>query len=143
MTTTVNNNQNQIVELPVEMIYSDDNMNCRGRIAPYDVLELARSIEKSGLLSPIAVQPYDSVPGFRYRIILGHRRHKAFQVLKRETIPCVVKDGLTEVQVRILNLQENIERKDLNVLQEAHAIQKFKLAGYTLAEVANMVGMST
>lgn len=129
--------------MPMELIFADDQLNCRGPIVPYDVLDLAKSIEKNGLQQPISVQPYILKPPYKYRIILGHRRFKAFQVLKYEKIPAIIKEGLTEVQVRVLNLQENLERKDLNIMQEALAIEKFKRAGYTMHEVAQLVGMST
>lgn len=137
------NENMKVLDVPIHEIYADSELNCRGAIVPYDVIELANSIEKNGLQQPITIQPYIEHPPYKYRIVVGHRRHKAFIVNGAKTIPCIIKEGLTELQARILNLQENLERKNLNLLQEALAIQKFKFAGYTIQEVAKLVGMST
>lgn len=134
----------EIKDLLIEEIFEDVNLNCRGAIIPLDVVDLARSIERNGLLQPITVQPFTSKdnPKIKYRIIVGHRRFTAFQVLKRNTIPAIVKVGLSEVQARILNFQENLERKNLNIMQEALTISKFKDAGYTMKEVGNLLNVS-
>lgn len=144
-----NNNKSEasqmvVHDIPMTEIFADANLNCRGDIAPFDIIELAQSIDKNGLQQPITVQPYSqSGTPYKYRIIIGHRRHKAYQVLNRKTIPAIIKTGLSEIQARVLNLQENLERKNLNITQEAYAIKKFKVAGYTLKEVAELIGMST
>jgi len=131
-------------ELKMEELYEDTDMNCRGAIVPIDVVDLCKSIERNGLLQPITVQPYTKPddPKIKYRIIVGHRRYTAFRVLKRESIPALIKIGLSEVQARVLNLQENLERQDLNILQEAKSIYKFKEAGYTMQEVAKLLNVS-
>src|SRR5215831_9926890 len=95
--------------LPTVEIFADENFNCRGTIAPFDVIDLAKSIEKNGLLQPIVVQPYVNHPPHKYRIIVGHRRHRAYEVQGWKEIPAIIKEGLTDVQLRILNLQENLE----------------------------------
>jgi ParB family chromosome partitioning protein len=139
------NNEMQVHNIPMKEIYADPEMNCRGEVVPYDCIELANSIKTSGLQQPIAVQPFNKTVDnvhYKYRIIMGHRRYVAFQINQSETIPAIIKEGLSEVQARILNLQENLERKDLNLMQEALAIKKFAMAGYTMQEVAKMVGMS-
>jgi ParB/RepB/Spo0J family partition protein len=132
-----------VQHIPVGEIYADEELNCRGKIIPRYVTELANSIEKNGLLEPIQIEPYDKVEGYKYRVILGHRRLKAFEIKGWDTIPSIIRTGLTEIQVRVLNLQENLAREDLNIMQEALAMKKFKDIGYTLNEVANLVGMST
>lgn len=132
----------EVTELEVAKIFADPDLNCRGEIVPHDVLELAESIQEKGLLQPISVQPWVAKDGYDYRCILGHRRLKAFEIKKWKTVPAIIKRGLTETQVRILNLQENLERKNLNILEEALAIKKFKELGYTLAEVAKMTNTS-
>ena len=141
----------EVKYLPINEIYVDSEFNCRGDIAPIDVVDLAKSIESVGLQSPVSVQllpanlnkPDLDRNVHKYRLVMGHRRLTACKILKYKTIPAFVKTELTDVQAQILNLQENLERKDLNKLQEAKAIEKFKRAGYTLAEVAKLVGMST
>lgn len=137
-----NDGEMKVVQIPMDEIFADQELNCRGHIVPYDVIELAKSIDNAGLQQPITVQPYNKVPGKKYRIVIGHRRHRAFEVLERKTIPAIIKEGLSEVQTRILNLRENLDRKDLNIMQEALAIKKFKDAGYIQDEVAQMIGVS-
>ncbi len=132
-----------ITHIPMSDIFADPELNCRGSIAPYNVVELAQDIEKVGLLQPLTVQPYDKMSGYKFRIVAGHRRHKALLLLKRKTVPCVIKTGLSDLETSILNLKENLQRLDLNILEEALAIKKFKLANYTMQEVASMVGKST
>lgn len=141
-------NEMKITYIALSDIFVDSDFNCRGEIVPFDVIELSKSIESIGLQQPVVVQPVPhDLKGHcnnkAFRLVAGHRRLKAFEVLKRDTIPAIVKTNLTDVQARVLNLQENLERKNLNILQEAQAINKFKLAGYTVNEVAKMVGMST
>lgn len=126
-------------------IYSDDEFNCRGEIHPFEVKDLAQDIQENDLQFPIAVQPAADVEGgipdgFDFRIIAGHRRFMAFRVLKRPQIPAMIKLGLTEIQARIHNLSENLQRKELNILQEANAIRKLKELGLVQEETAQAIG---
>jgi len=129
-------------EVPMSEIFSDEEFNCRGKIAPYDVIDLVRSIDQNGLQQPIIVQPFDKHPPHKYRIVSGHRRHAAFRVLERPTIPAIIKDGLSDLDARKWNLEENLKRQNLNVLQEARAIAHFKNAGYTQEDLARELGVS-
>lgn len=123
-------------EIPVDKIFCDNDFNCRGPIPPYDVIDLAQSIDKNGLQQPIIVQPWDKKPGKDFRIISGHRRYTAFKVLNKEVIPAVIQPHLDELEARKLNLEENLKRKNLNMLQEAKAIAPFLDAGWTQKETA-------
>jgi ParB-like chromosome segregation protein Spo0J len=60
-----------------------------------------------------------------------------------DTLPCMVKRGLSETQARILNLGENLKRENLNILQEARAIEHLRLAGIPRDHVAQELGMSS
>jgi ParB family chromosome partitioning protein len=132
-------------EIPMDKILSDDEFNCRGRIAPYDVATLAKDIEENELQFPISVQPIEEATGtfpdrFEYRIIAGHRRHMAFKVLKRTHIPAMIKRGLSEVQARVYNLSENLQRSELNIMQEAKALEKLKELGLVQEQAAEAIG---
>lgn len=106
--------------IPIEDIYYDESFNCRGSFPLPSVKELADSIDESGLQFPAVVQPYEG----RYRLLAGHRRFRAVTAyLKWETIPAIIRYNLTEHQARILNLTENLERKDLNIMEEANALK--------------------
>src|SRR3990172_2037191 len=89
-----------IQDVPIKKIFSDPLFNCRGAIAPIDVVELARDIERNGLLQPIVVIPYLNTASnykvYEFKVILGHRRLKAHEVLKLETIKCIVKTEVDE-----------------------------------------------
>jgi len=134
--------------LQISKIYSDDNFNCRGAISPISVADLASSIKEKGLQFPIAVQPAaevktDMPAGFDYRIIAGHRRFKAVKILGWDTVPAMIKVGLTEVEARILNLSENLNRLDLNILQEALALKHLQEAGLPREIVAKALNKSS
>lgn len=132
----------QIVELLVSEVFADPDFNCRGEIAPIDVVDLARDIQNHGLQNPIQVQEFTEKVPYKFRIIAGHRRHKAFIVLEKEYIPCIISEGLSFSQALILNIGENLNRKDLNILQEAKALSKLKLAGLGELDVCRELGAS-
>lgn len=134
----------QIQEIPLNDILADDKWNCRGKIVPADVLDLLRDIPENGLQVPVIVMPYSNplLPQYKWKLVAGYRRYTAFTVLARDTakynkIPCLVKEQLDELQARTLNLQENLIRKQLNIMQEAAAVQPFFAANYTEKEVAD------
>ncbi len=144
-------NQYQTIMIPLSEVFSDDEFNCRGPIAPIDVAELAQDILLNGLQFPITVQPSEDVEyeiPCPWRIIAGHRRFKAFEVLVRDSkdfmeVPAMIRKGLSEIQARVLNLGENIKRKDLNILQEARAIEKLYEAGVPRDHVAKLLSKSS
>lgn len=120
--------------LPTADILYDDTFNCRGAFSIQSVQDLAKSIEENGLQVPVTVQPWDDPA---YRLLAGHRRFKAVTtILKWSTIPATVRTDLTEHQARILNLTENLERKDLNMLEEANALRNLYPEGTSLRQAA-------
>ena len=137
----------QVKELEVAKILSDSDFNCRGTILPMDVIDLVKDITIHGLQFPIAVQPIGDVDkevsrDYDYRIIAGHRRFAAFKVMKRETIPAMIKCGLSETNARLLNLGENLKRQNLNLLQEARAIERLRHLGLNRRQVSEALGVS-
>ncbi len=136
-----------VQEIELNRIYSDSDFNCRGTILPMDVVDLVKDIEIHGLQFPIAVQPIaevtKQVDDYDFRIIAGHRRFAAFRVLKRVIIPVMIKTGLSETTARLLNLGENLKRQNLNLLQEARAIERLKDLGMVRRDVAESLGVST
>ena len=113
--------------VPLKDIHADSEFNCRGSIAPIDVKDLADDIEENGLLQPGVVALYSEADqekyGFKYKLLAGFRRHAAHRMLQKPTMWVTVRDvGDTNAQ-RILNLRENVQRKDLTVLEEARALK--------------------
>ncbi|MHC4188363.1 MAG: ParB/RepB/Spo0J family partition protein [Planctomycetota bacterium] len=132
----------EYAELSVNEIYYDRTFNCRGEFTPQSCLDLAQSIKQHGLQSPVVVQPAEDVEGgipedYNYRLIAGHRRFIAVtQLLSQGIIPVQIRKGLSEKQARILNLVENVERKNITLLDEAKAIRAIFPKGTTWDKMA-------
>ncbi|MCJ2179863.1 ParB/RepB/Spo0J family partition protein [Novosphingobium album (ex Hu et al. 2023)] len=101
--------------------------------------ELAASIAQRGVIQPIIVRPMDNG---RYQLVAGERRWRAAQKAQLHEIPALVRD-LTERDVMALALIENLQREDLNPIEEARAYSRLaELEGMTQAEIARMVDKS-
>ena len=100
--------------------------------------ELAESIRHSGVLSPILVVENAS----RFRIVAGERRFRAARMAGLETVPCIVRE-MTNAQQMEAALIENLQREDLNPIEEATAIRSLmQECGYTQEEAAKRLGKS-
>jgi len=101
--------------------------------------ELASSIRTHGVLQPILVRP---IAGGKYEIVAGERRWRAAQRAGLHTIPAVVRD-LNEVEVLEIAIVENVQRMDLNPIEEANGFQALiDRFGRTQEEIAEAVGKS-
>lgn len=130
--------------LPMEEVFADDEFNCRGKLIPMDVADLAQQIEKIGLIQPITVRPYNKGPkGTKYQIVAGYRRHMAHVINRAKEIKAIVVEGLSDTDAEIINLSENLNRQDLNMVQEAKAVAKLMMKGLTQKEIAKRLDKST
>ena len=97
------------------------------------ISELAQSIKQEGVISPLIVVKIDD----RYSIVAGERRFRASKLAGLNSAPCIIKD-LSDEQIYKLSLIENIQREDLNPIDEAEAyqrlIEKFRYTQEQLAE---------
>lgn len=101
--------------------------------------ELAASIESRGVIQPIIVRP---MPGGKYQLVAGERRWRAAQKAKLTAIPAIVRT-LEERDVAALALIENIQREQLNPIEEARAYQRLaEREDMTQADIARMVDKS-
>lgn len=101
--------------------------------------EMAQSIKQQGVIQPILVRPR---PQGGYELIAGERRWRAAQIAGLEAIPAVIRE-VTDEQASALALIENVQREDLNPLEEAGAMQRLKEEfGLTQQQVADAVGKS-
>ena len=101
--------------------------------------ELAGSIESRGVIQPVIVRP---LPGGRYQLVAGERRWRAAQKARLHEIPAIVRD-LEEREVMALALIENVQREDLNPVEEARAYNRLSdQEGMTQAEIAKLVEKS-
>jgi ParB family chromosome partitioning protein len=114
-------------------------MQPRTALDPEDLAELAASVHEHGLLQPLIVTQQGPE---RYQLIAGERRWQAARMAGLVTVPAIVKEA-TPQQVLELALVENIQRADLNPLEEAaaflHLVEEF---GLTQEQVAERVGKS-
>ncbi|WP_180062206.1 ParB/RepB/Spo0J family partition protein [Acinetobacter sp. YH12120] len=123
----------------------DVNLLKRGEYQPrrfiqeQDLQELAASIEKHGVMQPIVIRPIDDEL-HPYEIIAGERRWRAAQLAGLTEIPAIVRD-LTDQVAIALALIENIQRQDLNPIDQAMALQRFHDEfGLSHQEIAETVG---
>ena len=101
--------------------------------------ELAESIKAQGVMQPILARP---LPGGRYEIIAGERRWRAARMAGLPTVPALVKD-IPDQQALAAALIENIQREDLNPLEEAAGIQRLvQEFGLTHQAIAETLGRS-
>jgi len=133
----------ELTKLPLDVLQ-------RGRYQPRidmraeTLAELADSIKAQGVVQPIVVRPLESTNGEsqRYEIIAGERRWRAAQMAGLEEIPAVVRHIPDEAAIAVA-LIENIQREDLNPLEEARAlarlVSEFEL---THQQVADAIGRS-
>ena len=101
--------------------------------------ELAASIKAQGVMQPVVVRPK---PQGGYELIAGERRWRAAQQAGLEVIPAVIKE-VSDEQASAMALIENIQREDLNPLEEAQALERLREEfGLTQQQVADAVGKS-
>ena len=110
----------------------------RTRMDERSLAELAQSIRSQGLLQPVVVRPVDG----GYEIVAGERRWRAAQMAGLEQIPAVVREVPDEAAL-VMALIENVQREDLNPMEEAAAVQRlideFRM---THEQAADAVGRS-
>lgn len=124
--------------LPVEMIQRG-KYQPRRDMQPDALEELAESIKSQGVMQPIVVR---AISADRYEIIAGERRWRATQLAGLDKIPAVIREVPDEAAIAMA-LIENIQRENLNPIEEAMALQRLKDEfELTQQDVANAVGKS-
>ena len=111
----------------------------RTRMNPEALAELADSIRAQGVIQPILVRPLSADS---YEIIAGERRYRAAQIAGLSEVPVLVKAIADEAALAIA-LIENIQREDLNALEQAHGVQRLiREFGFTHEQAAQAIGRS-
>ncbi|AWL13443.1 Nucleoid occlusion protein [Saliniradius amylolyticus] len=132
-------NKGELRKLPIEFL-CPGKYQPRKDMSPEALEDLASSIRSQGVIQPIVVRPLDEQD--RFEIIAGERRWRAAQLAELDVVPCLIKEVPDEAAVAIA-LIENIQREDLNAMEEAMALQRlineFEL---THQQVADSVGKS-
>ncbi|MCY4144211.1 MAG: ParB/RepB/Spo0J family partition protein [Gammaproteobacteria bacterium] len=126
----------RVIEVSIERI-EPNPLQPRSRFNQETLEELAASIRETGVLQPLIVRP--AADG-RYQLIAGERRWRAAGLARVETVPIVVRDVSDEEAVAFA-LIENIQREDLNVVDEAQAYGRLNEEfGLTHEEIGQMLG---
>ncbi|MCU0611226.1 MAG: ParB/RepB/Spo0J family partition protein [Candidatus Eisenbacteria bacterium] len=103
------------------------------------ISDLAQSIREQGILQPIVVRRTEG----NFEVVVGERRVRAARLAGLDAVPAVVKDGLEPADLLALALVENIQREDLDPIEEAQAYRELmERGGMTQQEVAAKVGKS-
>jgi ParB family chromosome partitioning protein len=124
--------------LPIEAL-QPGKYQPRTRMDQEALAELAESIKAQGVMQPILVRP---VAEERYEIIAGERRWRAARIAGLNTVPALVRD-VPDRQALAVSLIENIQREDLNPLEEATGIQRLvQEFGMTHAAASEALGRS-
>ena len=127
----------QIQDLPLARIHPN-RFQPRHAFSSESINELAQTLREEGLLQPIIVRE----DGEEYEIIAGERRFRAAQSLGWEKIPAIV-NNLSDQQTASLALIENLQREDLNPIDEATAYENLmELNSLTQAQLARDIGKS-
>lgn len=104
------------------------------------IKELAASIRQHGLLQPITVRPHAG----KYEIVMGERRYRAYCLNQQEstkfptTIPCIVRE-MTDEEALDAMITENLQRKDVDPIEEAFAFGQLLKTGKTIEQIADLV----
>lgn len=123
-------------DIPVSRVFPNPNQP-RKTFPKHHIESLAESIAEKGLLQAIVVRPV----GRRYQIVAGECRWRAHIVAKLKTIRCDVR-VMTDQEVAVISIVENLRRLDMNPIEEANAFQNLLGSGYTIPRIVKELGLS-
>lgn len=127
----------KIMKIKLSEIEPNENQP-RKEFDKYKIQELAESIKRVGIIQPILVRKKDS----KYEIIAGERRYRATKLVGLEEIPCIIKKEDDKKSTE-MSLVENIQRQNLNPMEEAIAYDDLKNKyNLTQENLADMIGKS-
>ena len=123
-------------QLPVDAL-SVSSYQPRKYIDSEAIAELASSVSQKGILQPLLVRPLEK----GYEIVAGERRFRAAQEVGLKTVPAIIRD-LTDRETLEIAIIENVQRENLNSVEEARAFKQLMDFGMNQEEVAKAVGKS-
>ena len=107
-----------------------------------DLESLSNSIKKQGIIQPVILKSNGTLKN-QYFIIAGERRWRACQLAKIHEIPAIIRDDINEDKIAELSLVENIQRSELNPIEEAEGYQSLLINyNYTQEDISKAVGKS-
>ena len=130
--------EGELRQIPIDLI-QPGKYQPRRDMRAQSLEELAQSIHQQGVMQPVVVREIEQG---RFELIAGERRWRACQLSGLQAIPALVKSA-SDRDVVSMSLIENIQREDLNPIEQAAALQRLQQEfGYTQQEVAQEVGKS-
>ena len=136
------NDGKNIKIIPVEQI-KPGPWQARKNFDANDLEDLSNSIKSKGILSPILVTQSNDNNETSYALIAGERRWRAAQMAKLHEVPCIVVNDVDANSASVMSLIENIQRKDLNVIEEAQGFNELiNQHNYTQESAGKIVGKS-
>ena len=128
--------------IPVEQI-KPGSWQARKNFDVNDLEDLSNSIKSKGILSPILVTQSNDKNVSSYDLIAGERRWRAAQMAKIHEVPCIVVNDVDANSASVMSLIENIQRKDLNAIEEAQGLNELiNQHNYTQESAGKIVGKS-
>ena len=128
--------------IPVEQI-KPGSWQARKNFDANDLEDLSNSIKSKGILSPILVTQSNDKNVSSYDLIAGERRWRAAQMAKIHEVPCIVINDVDANSASVMSLIENIQRKDLNAIEEAQGLNELiNQHNYTQESAGKIVGKS-
>ena len=146
-------------EFEKKSILSEENVTEKYKMIPIEFIEpgpwqprksfdknelesLSKSITNQGIVQPIILKTRDDKKN-HYYLIAGERRWRACQIAKIHEIPSIIKDDIDNAKIAELSLVENIQRSELNPIEEAEGYQSLiKKYNYTQDQISKSVGKS-
>ena len=139
LSTNTNNGNQGVKKINISQIIPNPSQP-RKNFIENELKELSLSIKNQGLIQPIIVRPGDDG---QYQIIAGERRWRASQLAGLHEIECIIRD-VEDINVLEAALIENIQREDLNVIEEAYAYKGLiELKNITNENLAKKIGKSS
>ena len=138
-TSNNNENNNGVQKINISQIVPNPSQP-RKNFKDEELKELSSSIKNQGLIQPIIVKPIDDN---QFQIIAGERRWRACQLNGMHEVECVIRD-FDETSILEAALIENIQREDLNVIEEANAYKGLiDIKGINNENLAKLIGKSS
>ena len=137
---SVDNKEGEQVKLPIQNLISG-KFQPRKHFDQTELDELAESIRSNGILQPILVRPLNE-KGSSYEIIAGERRWRAAQIVKLHEVPVIIRDFDDSTALGVA-LIENLQRSDLNIIEEAEGFRSLMLKfEFTQEKLSSQLGKS-
>lgn len=130
---------NELREIPVELIDRNPDQP-RTVFDPSALAELADSIRQHGVIQPIEVE---ALGDGRYRLHHGERRWRAAKLAGLQSIPAIVARQLDDETLLVRGMLENLQREDLNVIDEAGSYRRLMEMGWSINRIARETGRAT